>query len=375
MKLIGVTGTDGKTTTSMILKQLLGTKYNVGYIGTNGIHYNDIIISTINTTPSNDIIVDALEKMSTYGVDICVIEVSSHGIKQNRVKGLEFDVAIFTNISHEHLDYHLDMDDYFNTKKELFKNTNLNVINNDDPYSEYIKDLKPNYVTYSLNEESQYYSENIRLSINKTLSDITISDRTYSNVVTNLFGRYNQYNLLAAIAVCKYYGIEFVDLITTISNIERISGRFESINHNDFNVVIDFAHTPNGLKNLLHSVKESTDNNVILVCGSAGEKDGTKRPIMGEIVLSLSDHVIFTAEDPRSENPENIIKEMIHNHSHDNYEIVIDRREAIRKAIKIAKDGDTVLITGKGNENTQELENIVIPHNDIFEAKMALELR
>ncbi len=372
--IIGVTGTDGKTTTASVISYLLSSTFDSAYIGTNGVRFKDKVINTNNTTPNSVQLNSFLNNLRLAGIDKVAMEVSSHAIANSRIDSINFEVGVFTNLSVEHLDFHSTMDNYFDIKNSFMKSFSADkviFVNADDEYSDrIIETAKADVITYGINSHADIRAINVRQVDNYTMFDLYYFHRYYKDLKTNLFGDYNVLNLIASIGVAKYMGAIDKKIFKMIQEIPRIEGRFEKIElGQEFDCIVDFAHTPNALDKLLTNIKASADRNVILVCGSAGEKDKVKRKLMGEIATSKSSLVIFTSEDPRSENPNDIIDDMLETTKNVNYIKILDRKKAIQTAIEIATKDDIVLITGKGNESTQELGSEVIYHNDIEIAK------
>ncbi len=374
MDIIGVTGTDGKTTTASIISYLLSSSFDCAYIGTNGVRFKNKVITTNNTTPNAVELNNFLNNLRLAGIDKVAMEVSSHAIASNRIGSINFEVGVFTNLSVEHLDFHKTLDNYFESKNSFMKSFSADkviFVNSDDAYADkIIETAKADVVTYGINSHADIRAINIRKVGNYTLFDLYYFHRYYKDLKTNLLGDYNILNLIAAIGVAKYMGTVDREMFDMLERIPRIDGRYEKIDlGQEFDCIVDFAHTPNALDKLLTNVKATAQKNIILVCGSAGEKDKVKRKLMGEIATAKSSLVIFTSEDPRSEDPNDIINDMLETTNNVNYIKILDRKKAIQTAIEIASKDDIVLITGKGNESTQTFGTEVIYHNDIEIAK------
>lgn len=340
LKIIGVTGTNGKTTTTYLIEQILGSE-KVARIGTVEYKIGDEIIEAPNTTPESLDLIKLSKKAVDKGLEYLVMEVSSHGLTSGRVDMLEFDIAVFTNLTPEHLDYHKDMEDYFNAKKNLFKklkNKSNSVINIDDKYGDILyKEFSG--ISYSLNKEAD-------LDL-KVLNEFKF----------NLLGKFNMYNLLAALGVAKILKIDFDVLKKRVSLIKGAPGRFENVDiGQDFKVVVDYAHTGDALENILQGIKDlKVKGKIITVFGCGGDRDKTKRPVMANIAEKYSDLVIVTSDNPRTEDPTLIINDIIIGFENKNYLIEIDRESAIKKAVLNAEKDDIILIAGKGHENYQIL--------------------
>lgn len=364
--IIGITGTDGKTTTASIIEHLLNQKYNSCYIGTNGIRHADYFEKTKYTTLPLCLLVRKLRLLADKNIRHLVMEVSSQGLVNKRLEGIEFEVAVFTNLAHEHLDTHGTMDNYLQAKLMLcskLEKKGLGIVNIDSPYGKHFK--AKNLLTYGLNENADYQAFNIRELRKYTAFDLKTPEGIWSDLKINLFGTYNVYNALAAIITAIHYKIPKTTIYKALETIPKIEGRLEVLTTTeDFKVYVDFAHTPNALEAVLNLLK-GRHARLLLVLGSAGGKDKTKRPLLGKIATTLADQVIFTSEDPRFEKPEAIILDLLKDVQKDNYQIITDRKEAIKTAILSAKKGDGVLIAGKGNDDYFEANGKVYPYSDI----------
>ncbi len=373
LKICGITGTDGKTTTALILYHILNFNSSCSYIGTNGIKTTKKYQKTNYTTPPADILYQTLSSLNSKGIKSTILEVSSEGLINNRVNGIKFDCAIYTNLSHEHLNTHKNMKNYFNSKMILFKSLTSNslaIINADDKYSKKIK-TKATIVTYGVNKGT-YRALNINLYNNYSEFDFYYKDKYLSKIYIPLFGMYNIYNTLAAITYAYLIGIPIHLIKTQLVNLIKIEGRFEQYCYKDKNFIIDFAHTPNGLYNLLSNLKLIKKKRIILIMGCAGQKDSTKRHHMATIACKYSDIVIFTSEDPKNESILSILSDMTYNLKYDNYYLSFDRKEAIKLGCKISSENDIVVITGKGNENFENIKGVLCKHNDLETIKEAL---
>lgn len=369
LTLIGVTGTDGKTSVSTLTAYLLNHISKCANIGTNGITYNNEILDNIFTTPIRTETYYLLNKFVNLEIPYVCMEVSSQGIANKRIDGLKFDYTIFTNLSHEHLDTHKTMHNYFLTKLKLFKQLKeqgVMIVNKDDYYAKFFEKYS-NVIYYSLYAPSDYQAIHIRYYNNHTIFDLKAKDYILKNLRVNRTEEYNIYNIIPAIIIAVKEGLDINLLYELLLELPIIPGRLEKVPVKyPFDVYIDFAHTPNALKNVLTAIKKKTKNKLILVCGAAGNKDRTKRPLMGSIATDYADYTIFTSEDPRCENPLDIINQMTKyiDISNPNYRVVINRKEALAYAFKIAQKNDIILVTGKGRENYFEENNIVIPYSD-----------
>ncbi|MGL4976848.1 MAG: UDP-N-acetylmuramoyl-L-alanyl-D-glutamate--2,6-diaminopimelate ligase [Cetobacterium sp.] len=349
LKIIGVTGTNGKTTTTYLIEQILGEEY-VARIGTVEYKIGDEIIEAPNTTPESLDIIKMSKKAVDKGLKYLVMEVSSHGLTSGRVDMLDFDVAVFTNLTPEHLDYHKDMDDYFEAKKILFKklkNKENSIVNIDDFYGEKIA-KEFGGMSYSLNKDAD-------LDLN-----------TIKEMKPTLLGKFNMYNILGAIGVGKLLGIDPSLIKERVGKIKGAPGRFEAVSiGQDFRVIVDYAHTGDALENILQGVKDlGAPGKIITVFGCGGDRDKTKRPVMAEVAEKYSQLVIVTSDNPRTEKAEDIIEDILKGFKNKNYIVEIDRKEAIKKAVLKAEKDDIILIAGKGHETYQILGNTKIHFDD-----------
>lgn len=373
LKIIGVTGTNGKTTTTYILESILGEE-NVARIGTVEYKIGNEIIPAPNTTPSGLEIIKICKKAVEKNIKYLIMEVSSHGLSIGRVNMLSFEAGIFTNLTLDHLDYHKTMENYFLAKRKLFdlvKDKKNSVINIDDDYGK-------RYYQYTNGISYGIGNGNIQGKINKISREgqevvIKIFDKSYT-VNLKLLGRYNLYNLLGAIGAVKTLGISDEEIISKIPLIHGAPGRFEPVNvESDFTVVVDYAHTGDALENILKSINEFKTNRVITIFGCGGDRDKSKRPIMGEIAERYSDIVIVTSDNPRTEDPEEIINEVLIGLKKENHLVEINREKAIEKVVTIAEKNDIILIAGKGHENYQIIGREKIHFDDKEEVIKAIK--
>ena len=351
IKLIGVTGTNGKTTSCFSLYQalnILGIKS--AYIGTIGFYMDEFVSKLNNTTPELLDIYELLIECKKNNVKVVVMEVSSHALSMNRVEGLLFDTAIFTNLTQDHLDYHKTLENYRKEKEKLFDMCKNAIINIDDDNSKYfIKDRNNNY-TYGKNE-SDYIIKNIKLTENGSSFSVKHKGKEV-NYKTKLLGEYNIYNLLNVIIYLDTIGICDEVKVEVISKINHPSGRMEIIDYKNNKIIIDYAHSPDAVNKIISSVKSFAKSRIITIVGCGGNRDRSKRPLMVREALK-SDYAILTSDNPRNENQSAIFEDMIYGVESDNFEIVYDRSEAIYKGIKMLKDSDILLILGKGHEDYQ----------------------
>lgn len=360
LHLVGVTGTNGKTSTTYLIKSLLEScGYKVGLIGTIQNMIGERILPTSHTTPDPYDLHSMFALMVAEGCSYAVMEVSSHALDQQRVLGLEFDSAVFTNLTQDHLDYHVTMQSYMETKKKLFTQSRCAVINIDDEWSkELIKGLSCPVMTYSAyNDEANYTARNIRPRPDGIDFEL-VGTGEIGRVRLPLPGMFSVYNALAAASCALSLNMPFEHLITALPQVKGVKGRAEVVHTgHDFTVVIDYAHTPDGLEKICKTMKECSRGRLVTLFGCGGDRDREKRPLMGKIAASLSDFLIITSDNPRSENPLSIIDDILKGIDKDSvpHIVIANRIEAIHWAIKNAKPNDTILLAGKGHETYQIL--------------------
>jgi len=371
IKLIGITGTNGKTTITYLIEEVLRESgKNPGVIGTISYRYNDFVEKAKNTTPDPIYIQSLYNEMKENNISHVIMEVSSHALIMDRVLPEDFDYAIFTNLSQDHLDFHLTIEDYFNAKAKLFlelKDEATAIINNDNSYGKRLSELiNCRKFMYSIETFSDYVASDISLSIFNT--NFKINGKYFK---THLVGKHNIYNILSVYVLAKSLNIGDEIISRALSKIKKIPGRFERVeNDRSLNIFVDYAHTPDALKQLLNSVITLKKNRIITVFGCGGDRDKGKRPKMGSIAEEKSDIAIITSDNPRSENPIDIIGNIKKGLKKDNHMVIPDRREAIYKAVELAEKDDIVLIAGKGHEDYQILNDKTIHFDD---RKIALE--
>ncbi len=378
IKVIGITGTNGKTTITYLIEALLKkANFQPAVIGTINYRFKNKTISSKNTTPSSVELQSLLARMSKEGVDYAIMEVSSHALDQDRAEGIKFHSSIFTNLTQDHLDYHKTLENYFKAKVKLFKNLAPNsvaVINNDDKYGRRIKNLtKARIITYGIKNKADIIASDIKFDCRKT-EFLLSTPKLKINLETSLIGRHNIYNILAAIAWADKEGIDIVTIKSVIKEFSTVPGRLERITAGArFSVFVDYAHTEDALKNIITSLRNLSRRRLIVVFGCGGERDKTKRPKMGRIVSELSDYAVITNDNPRSEDPLEIIKDIKRGIRKNNYCVIPQRMDAIRKSLALARPGDIVLIAGKGHENYQILKDRVIHFDDREAVKECLQ--
>lgn len=374
LNLIGITGTNGKTTTAFLIQYLLNRISRSGLIGT--ICYDDGKTKqpAKNTSPAPEVLWESFSRMVSNGLSYCVMEVSSHALVQNRTRGLQFSSAVFTNLTQDHLDYHPDLESYYQAKRKLFFGTSVSkhlIINGDDSYGmKLAQELRgqKGLTLYGLQKDRDYSAQKVKPRLDGLDFELSFQNQSIE-VRTPLLLRHNVYNLLAALTTLSEEGYSIGDLISHLQAFPGVCGRMERIDEGqDFYVFVDYAHTPDGLFNVLSSFKELAPNRIISVFGCGGDRDRTKRPIMGEIASRFSDAVILTSDNPRSERPEDILNEIkkgIHADKKSlGVQVIPDRNEAIRQAIQMARAGDLVIIFGKGHEDYQVFGERKIPFRD-----------
>lgn len=368
MNLIGVTGTNGKTSTTYIIKSVLDRiDHKVGIIGTIENRIGDEVIHTERTTPESLEVQKLFREMYEEHVTDIVMEVSSHALDLHRVDCCDFDIAIFTNLTQDHLDYHKTMENYKLAKAMLFERTNKAVINIDDPAREYMVSVsKGKVITTAIEKDADLKAEKIKITADGVSFVLDYKGKEYP-VHLNIPGKFSIYNALGSIGACLFMDIPMKTIIEGIGAIAGVKGRFQSIKSpKGANAVVDYAHTPDGLENILKTAKEFVEGRIITVFGCGGDRDRTKRPIMGEIAGKLSDYCIITSDNPRSEEPNAIILDVEEGTKRTNcpYVKIVDRREAIFTAVKMSQKGDLVVVAGKGHENYQIFADKTIHFDD-----------
>ena len=367
-KLIGVTGTKGKTTTTYMIKDMLEKQgIKVGLIGTICTYINgESLGDNDRTTPESLELQKLFRMMADEGCQVVVMEVSSQSLKLSRVDGCEFDIGIFTNFSEDHISEkeHPDMEDYFNSKVKLLKMCKYCYVNIDNIYTAKLPNLLPDssIKTYGVDNPANLIAKDITVTNTTADFKVKINDRN-ERVKVGIPGRFSVYNALAAICVGTQLGCSTENIKEALLNV-RVPGRSELIdNKKELKVMIDYAHSPESLENILQSAKEYTIGNVICVFGCGGDRDALKRPIMGEIAGKLANYTIITSDNPRTEDPESIVNQIEEGikKTKGKYECIVDRREAIEKAIKMERKNDIVIIAGKGHELTQEINHKKYP--------------
>ena len=378
INVIGVTGTNGKTTTTYLIKTILDSLgYKTGVIGTIGNMIGKRTLHADRTTPESLELQELFSEMSGEGVSFAVMEVSSHSLALDRVTGVKYSTAIFTNLTQDHLDYHKTMENYMKAKGILFSMAEKAVINIDDAAGAYMRSVAKGLVmtTGIESESADLRAENISVTAEGVSYTLDYEGRQYP-VKLNIPGRFSIYNSLGAIGACLLNDIKMEDILKGLSLNEGVPGRFQSVPNNlGITAIVDYAHTPDGLENILETAHEFAKGKIITVFGCGGDRDRTKRPIMAEIVGKLSDFAIITSDNPRTENPASILDDvevgMIPTKCP--YHKIVDRREAINEAIRMARKDDVVIIAGKGHEDYQIFADKTIHFDDVEEVKKAFE--
>ena len=361
MKFVGITGTNGKTTTTFLIREILmkmGKK--VGLIGTQGVYINSLSLPPTLTTPDPINLHKIIKDMENNGCEYCVMEVSAHAIALNKIDDIHYDVVGLSNITKDHLDFFLNMENYINCKASLFdiRHAKSGVVNIDAKYCKEIA-KKANIEITTIGSFADFEVFNISQQSKGTAFKIQHNGKQLS-CSTNLLGDYNISNLLMAIAVLNNLGFTLKEILPIVKTYEFfVPGRFNVLNNTaDFKVIVDYAHTPDGIKNVLASIKKLPHNKIITVFGCGGNRDKSKRSEMGDMAMKLSDFVIVTTDNPRDENPEIIIDEIVKNITSKNIVRISDRKSAIEYALTIAKANDIVAILGKGAETYQEIKGV-----------------
>ena len=370
IKVIGVTGTNGKTTISTLLMDYLSyLGYDPLLIGTNGIYFKDEHYHTSNTTINIINTYDILKEAVKKGANFLIIEVSSLGIREARVLYFVFDIVILNNLTHDHLDYHKNITDYKFSKAHLLWSVDNNpkkavITNSDDENFNFLSSLvKANIISYGINKEALYQATNIIKSLYDTQFEITIRNNKYK-VKSSLVGGFNIYNLLALFATVDFLKLDILSFVEFLRLYVSISGRMNKILYKNRTIIVDFAHTPSSVINVLSSLKEFTNHKITVIIGCGGNRDVTKRSIIANIAVKYANKVIFTSDNPRDENPLDIINDMIGSLRYGRYDVILDRKEAILKALDESSNDEVIAILGKGSEREQIVNGIKYPFSD-----------
>lgn len=381
--LIGITGTNGKTTITYLLDSIFRmNQQKTGIIGTIQVKIEDEILPVKNTTPDALQLQRIFHQMNEKEVDVAMMEVSSHALDMGRVYGTDFDIAVFTNLTQDHLDYHKDMDDYLRAKTLLFtglgngysNQPKYAVLNADDVHSQTIaKSTSQPIVTYGIEETADVMAKNIVFGV-KGMQFQLCTPSGNVNIDTPLTGKFNMYNILAAVSTALLKNVSIETIRQSLETIYGVDGRFEQVDiGQNYAVIVDYAHTPDSLENVLETIREFAQNKVYVVVGTGGDRDKTKRPLMANTAISYGDWAIFTSDNPRTEKPEDILEDMTRGIKQNNYEVIVNRKEAIEKAVQYAKKGDVILIAGKGHETYQEINGVRYDFDDRLTAKEVMK--
>jgi UDP-N-acetylmuramoyl-L-alanyl-D-glutamate--2,6-diaminopimelate ligase len=387
MKVAGVTGTNGKTTTTFLIKHICEkARLRCGLIGTVRYEIGDRILPAVRTTPEALDVQDLLSQMRDAGCKAAAMEVSSHALAQDRVRGLEFDAAVFSNLTQDHLDYHGTMENYFDAKAKLFlhlpaqkKQDAKAIINIDDNHGaqllERVAAKKIPIITFGQSARADFRASGFKTEFSGTSYQLEARGKSYL-VRTPLIGQFNVYNSLAALAAATALGIDLRTAVHALADAPHVPGRLEAVPaKRQFKVFVDYAHTDDALANVMRTLRDLSPNRLIVVFGCGGNRDRAKRPLMGAAVERHADLAIITSDNPRKENPADIIEGIKKGFRGRNYEVIEDRKEAIFHAISMALPRDIVLIAGKGHENYQEFADRTVSFDDVAVARAALEFK
>lgn len=365
---IGVTGTNGKTTMTNVIKHILTSNgHKTGLIGTIQNEIGDEVVHTENTTPMTYDYMSLLDRMVKEKCDYVVMEVSSFGLVQHRIGPTHFRVSVFTNLTQDHLDYHKDMEDYYQAKKKLFDVSDISVCNIDDEYGNRLyKEINTQKYSFSRKGKADFHADSIMLKSDGTFFDLSDRDKTYS-ISMKMTGTFNVENVSQAAAACMILGIPAEKIIPCISDYPGVKGRCEVIpTGRDFTVICDYAHTPDAITNILGSVREYCHGRLICLFGCGGNRDSKKRPLMARAAAELSDLIVITSDNPRNEDPEDIIDDVLKGIEDSSIKYIVepDREKAIYKVLALAEKNDIIVLAGKGHEDYQVLRDNVHIHFD-----------
>ncbi len=383
MKVVGVTGTNGKTTVAYLVANVLeDANQEPGVIGTVEYRIADRVIPAARTTPEPPVLQSLLSKMKDAGCRSVVMEVSSHALVQKRVRSVDFDIAVFTNLTRDHMDYHKTQEEYYEAKAMLFRQLEsaekkrFAILNADDPFAARLADreagIDATILTFGIEKSADISARNIDITHQGSAYEIC-SPWGRGKMDSKLLGRFNIYNVLAAFSICGALGIKTEVSLRSLSSARKVPGRLEQVYEGDFNVFVDYAHTDDALEHVLSTLREITPNRLTVVFGCGGDRDRSKRPAMGRVAGKLADKCYLTSDNPRSEDPDAILREIEEGIGPGaDYEVVEDRESAICMAIESARRGDVVLIAGKGHETFQEFANKTVPFDDRLVARKYL---
>ncbi|UJF35134.1 UDP-N-acetylmuramoyl-L-alanyl-D-glutamate--2,6-diaminopimelate ligase [Paenibacillus hexagrammi] len=394
MKVIGITGTNGKTTSTYLIEKILSDQgFTTGLMGNIHIKVGDEYVENKSTNTQEAVELQRiLRKMADCKTDYCVMEVTSNGLDMGRVKGVHFRTGIFTNLTQDHLDYHKTMDNYRAAKGLLFSRLGNSfsanpderqfaVLNGDDPASDYFKSITAaQVITYGIDTPCDVRAEQIRVTSQGTeFKLVSFVGEAWFRM--KLVGKFNVYNALGAIASTLAEGVALEQIRNSLEGVAVVEGRMEPVSEGqDYLVLVDYAHTPDGLENALSTIKEFAEGRIITVFGCGGDRDRTKRPLMGKVTAAYSDYLFVTSDNPRTEDPDAILQDIVPGLEEagvpqNKYELIVDRKAAIQKAIELAGPGDVVLIAGKGHETYQDIMGVKHDFDDRLVAKAAIRGR
>ena len=387
LKVVGVTGTNGKTTTTFLLKHICErAMLRCGLVGTVRYEIGEETLPSAHTTPESLDLQALLTRMREAACKAAVMEVSSHALAQQRVSEIEFDAAVFTNLTQDHLDFHADLPSYFNTKASLFtehlpaqtKKRGTAVINVDDRYGQELLARLPKgvpVITYGVGSRANFRASNFKTELAGTSYQLDAQDRSFL-VRLPLIGKFNIYNSLAALAAANALGIQLRSAVMALASAPPVPGRLELVEaKRNYQVYVDYAHTDDALHNVLRTLRDLNPNRLIVVFGCGGNRDRAKRPLMAQAAEQWADHAIVTSDNPRGEEPEAIIRDIEKGFQKRGYEVIVDRRQAIERAVSLAGARDIVVIAGKGHETYQQFADETVPFDDVKTAKAAIEAR
>jgi UDP-N-acetylmuramoyl-L-alanyl-D-glutamate--2,6-diaminopimelate ligase len=375
LKLVGVTGTNGKTTTAFLIENIFKKAgHFTGLIGTVENHIGDVVEQVTRTTPESLDLQRLLRRMVDTGVEVVAMEVSSHALELHRASGCRFDVVVFTNLTQDHLDFHISLEEYFGAKRKLFEGEEFGagrsaIINIDDEFGrKLLQETALSTRSFGLGPAADIRAGDVDVSSSGNRFTLSWDDKTLP-VSTILQGRFNTYNCLAAAGVSVELGVASDSIVAGLERLTGVPGRFERIDCGQpFTALVDYAHTPDGVRNVLEACREVTGGRVIIVVGCGGDRDRSKRPLMGRVAVELSDLCVITSDNPRGEDPPAIIEMIVEGvrdkFPPERYTVVVDRREAIKKALREARPGDLVVVAGKGHESGQIFADRIIPFDD-----------
>ncbi|MCT2538062.1 UDP-N-acetylmuramoyl-L-alanyl-D-glutamate--2,6-diaminopimelate ligase [Aquibacillus koreensis] len=383
LRLIGITGTNGKTSVTYLLDDIFKKhKHKTALIGTIQMKIGEETFDVKNTTPESLFLQSNFSHMVNEKVETVFMEVSSHALDLGRVYGCDYDIAIFTNLSQDHLDYHDSMESYLHAKSLLFSQlgnsyhgskSKFAVVNKDDVHSDFIiKSTAQAVVTFAIDSRADITASNITLDANGSKFTLNTPDGKIT-IKSKLMGRFSIYNMLASATAAICSGVPLSTIKDALEETTGVNGRFEPVSEGQsYGVIVDYAHTPDSLENVLTTIRSFAKGNVYVVVGCGGDRDKTKRPLMAKIAAKYADMAIFTSDNPRSEDPEEIINDMINGMNQENFKVILNRKDAINHSIEIARENDIVLIAGKGHETYQIIGDEVLSFDDRKEAKHAI---